>query len=214
MTRLTTSSHFAEYKRARPQGRARAGLAPPPTAGPLVDARQKKEGLRLRARNTAGAGSPFKGGHSSCRPGRLLRWLPASSSILLPDLLGATARRSSIAKRDHLSHRPPISKPNHTTEPSHTTTIRLPATRITTDTTTIDTIPDVCGPLLPRREMPPLAGAGQVGKRREDQVRWWPDQGPILHGSSLASAHSIPSPVVQRAKCIAHGSQSRPKPKS
>lgn len=119
MTRLATSSRVAEYERARPWGRARAGLAPPPTAGPLVDTRQKKEGLRLRAGNAAGVGSPFQGGHSDCRPGRLLRCLPASSSILLPDSLGPTARRSSIAKRDHLFHRPPI--PNRTTHPSQAT---------------------------------------------------------------------------------------------
>ena len=203
MTRLTTSSRFAEYKRARPQGRARAGLAPPPTAGPLVDSRQKKEGLRLRAGNAAGAGSPFQGGHSHCRPGRLLRCLPASSSILLPDSLGPTARRSSIAKRDHSFPPTPYSKPNHTTEPSHTTTTRRPATRITTDTTTIDTIPLFCGPLSPAQRNAHPVGAGQVGKRREDRVRWWSGQGPILGGSILASSHSIPAPIVQRAKCIA-----------
>ena len=59
----------------------------------------------------------------------------------------------------------PYPKPNHTTEPSHTTSTRLPATRIPTDITTIDTIPHFCGPLLLGTKKPTQL-ASQVGKRR------------------------------------------------
>ncbi len=167
----------------------------PSDSWPVGRHQTEKKGLRLRARNTAGAGSPFKGGHSSCRPGRLLRWLPASSSILLPDSLGATARRSSIAKRDHLSHPPPI--PNRTTRPSQATQQRPGCQPPESQQIPLRStpFPMSAAPSPAQRNAHP-AGAGQVGKRREDQVRWWSDQGPIFHGSSLASAHRIPSPVV------------------